>query len=462
MTSDSLPASLFRTTGRMARGVLAGVLLLSFALPGISRGAASLPEAKRIVFLGDSITYSGEYIDYLDACLRTRFPEREFELLDLGLPSETVSGLSEPGHAGGAFPRPDLHERLDRVLVKTKPDLIIACYGMNDGIYFPFSDERFAKYQDGVQRLVQRAAKDRIPIILLTPPTFDPIPLKEHTLPAGRTAYPMPYHDYNQVLDRYADWLLAQRSQGWTIIDIHGPMNHHLAARRRQTPDYLLAGDGVHANAFGHWLFTQQILVAWNVPAEVDTLDLDARIMKVRQGQISELTIGSQGIQFSWRTRLPMPFDPQWDPQSVALERIADRFNRHRLIVRGAPALKYNVFESDRLLGTFSHDQLAQGIDLLQFPSLLTNERGAKLLKLIHQRQRLLTDAWLTDTGHRRPGMNKGLPLATAQEQAAALNSDIRELSAPIRLRWRLTPVDATHAPAAGAVPSVTAPPQRP
>ena len=64
----------------------------------------------RIVFLGDSITYSGQYVEYIEAYLRTSQPKHRYEFLDLGLPSETVSGLSEPGHAGEAFPRPDLHE----------------------------------------------------------------------------------------------------------------------------------------------------------------------------------------------------------------------------------------------------------------------------------------------------------------------------------------------------------------
>ena len=50
-----------------------------------------------------------------------------------------AESLSEPGHAGGAFPRPELYERLERVLERAKPDLIVACYGMNDGIYHPFT-----------------------------------------------------------------------------------------------------------------------------------------------------------------------------------------------------------------------------------------------------------------------------------------------------------------------------------
>ena len=60
-------------------------------------------------------------------------------VIDMALPSETVSGLSENGHAGGKFPRPDLLERLDQVLRISRPDVVIACYGMNCGIYQPFN-----------------------------------------------------------------------------------------------------------------------------------------------------------------------------------------------------------------------------------------------------------------------------------------------------------------------------------
>src|SRR5438045_2369180 len=115
--------------------LLLGLILLSSG--NLRAQPQQLQTARRILFLGDSITYGGSYIDYLEGYLLTRFPEKHWEIINLGLPSETVSGLSEPGHAGGSFPRPDLHERLDRALEKVKPDLVFACYGMNDGIYFP-------------------------------------------------------------------------------------------------------------------------------------------------------------------------------------------------------------------------------------------------------------------------------------------------------------------------------------
>jgi hypothetical protein len=100
------------------------------------------PQTHTILFLGNSITYAGGYIEDVEAWYLTRHPRHNIAFIDLGLPSETVSGLSEPGHADGRFPRPDLHERLRRVLEKVHPEVIFACYGMNDGIYLPFDQGR--------------------------------------------------------------------------------------------------------------------------------------------------------------------------------------------------------------------------------------------------------------------------------------------------------------------------------
>ena len=39
---------------------------------------------------------------------------------------------------------------------------------------------------------------------------------------------------------------------------------------------------------------------------------------------------------------------------------------------------------------------------------LAVHPRGGQILKLVQEKQRLMKDAWLTETGHQRPGMNKG------------------------------------------------------
>jgi lysophospholipase L1-like esterase len=439
---------------RRAAAVCIGLVMLVLAAAALSvacgsalaDGPPALANVNRVVFLGDSITYGGQYIDYINAYLVTRYPDRKIEILNLGLPSETTSGLSEPGHAGGKFPRPCVHERLARLLPKAKADLVVACYGMNDGIYYPLGDERLKAFQDGVRLMADAVAAAKARLLILTPPTFDPVPIKGRTLPAGLDAYPNPYEGYDDVLAKYGEWLLAQRAKGWAVADIHGPMARHLADRRKAKPDFILAGDGVHANATGHLLMAEAVLGAWETPADVDAAVIDAAAGKVVEGKVTGLASDAGVLRFSWLTRRPMPADPAWDAESLALERFADRFNRHRLVVRGAPAARYQLCEGEKVLGTVTREQLAAGVNLLQFPDLSTNRGGPELLKLIRKRGRILCDAYLSDIGHQRPGMSKGLPVEAATKQAAELDAQVRQLAAPVTLSLRLAAAAAAGA----------------
>lgn len=244
------------------------IRLIPAADPDMGDGLASV-HGKRVLFLGDSITYAGEYVEMVETWVRLRHPRLVLDLLNLGLPSETVSGLSEPGHAGGSFPRPTLHERLARALAAARPDWISACYGMNDGIYHPFSEDRFASFKDGMVRLRQAAEAAGVSTLHITPPVFDPLPIKVRTLPAGLPEYRSPYEGYNDVLDRYSDWLMSKKEDGWLVLDAHGPMGRFIAQKRQADPKFTLAGDGVHINTQGHWLIARELLAGLGAEAAV-------------------------------------------------------------------------------------------------------------------------------------------------------------------------------------------------
>ena len=59
---------------------------------------------------------------------------------------------------------------------------------------------------------------------------------------------------------------------------------------------------------------------------------------------------------------------------------------------------------------------------------LVAHPHGLEVLELIKKRQSILKDAWLTATGHRRPGMAQGLKLPDAQRQAQEIEAMIRKL----------------------------------
>lgn len=220
------------------------VFILFFSFSFVGKGQFFGPKIQRVLFLGNSITYAGGYVLQVDAYARIHGSGAPVEIMNLGLPSETVSGLSEDGHAGGRFPRPDLHERLARVLAATKPDLVIACYGMNDGIYQPLDAVRFQKFKDGIQWLHEQVASRGIRIIHLTPTVYED---KKGQAPT-----------YASVLDVYSTWL--KRQSAWEVIDTHFPMKKYSKKMKRKEPSFSLAPDGVHIGAIGHGLVAKEII----------------------------------------------------------------------------------------------------------------------------------------------------------------------------------------------------------
>ncbi len=237
------------------------MMRLALALAACVALAASTPAqdvdtlaGKRVVVLGDSNTQAGGYVSFATYYLDKLHPDKAFDVLGLGLASETLSGLSEDGHAGGKFPRPCLFERLGRVLEKAKPDVVVACYGINDGIYLPLDKERFEAFQKGVTKLIDQCKDGGVKrVFLVTPPIYD------HTPKKGEA-------DYDAVMTAYAKWMTGLKVTGVTVIDLHAAMRTARDAR----PDPF-AKDKVHYGDDGHLLVARTILTAVGVKVPDET-----------------------------------------------------------------------------------------------------------------------------------------------------------------------------------------------
>lgn len=424
----------------MQRGYLLTLALLFLPLPASGQDNFFLRDGQKVVFVGDSNTFAGGYITYLDVYLFTRFPDKHFSLLNVGLPSETVSGLSEPDHP---YPRPDVHTRLDRVLAKTRPDVVVACYGMNDGIYYPFRAERFARHKEGMRKLIGKAQKAGAKVVLLTTPPFDPLPVRRQLLPAGAAKYSWmkPYEKYDAVLRQYADWLVSLRKEGFLVVDVHHLINNHLAHMRQTKADYRLAGDGIHPNMTGHWLMAAALLQAWHAPAEVANITVDLAGKKVVAGQRFQTKLDGTDagvVKVSWRSPVPLPLDSRWPKAFPEKQPLQQALNQYRLKILGAAEKRYDLYEGEQRLGTVTRQELADGVDLTRFDRLSTNQRSRQLTQLAEQRQQLLGRAWLTAIGHNRPNTPAGLPLPQAQKRAADLEQQMRQLAEPRELTLEL------------------------
>lgn len=277
--------------------------------------------AKRVLFIGNSITYAGRYVQIVEAYQRAKFPNQEIEIYNVGLPSETVSGLSEDGHASGRFPRPDLHERLARVLEQIKPDLVFATYGMNDGIYLPLDEARFLKFKEGINWMHDQVVFSGAKIIHITPSLYE----EKANENSG----------YGKVLDEYSHWLTQQKN--WQVIDTHRALQKYLILELKKDSNFRISKDGVHPDDQGHWIMAKEIL----------------RYLGAKK-------IGR--INF--------------------VEEMLEPMN-----------------DSKAFFG------------------------------LVVERHNILKDSWLTQTGHKRPEMKKGIPMSDAKLKAADLMKKIKELT---------------------------------
>lgn len=232
---------------------LVGLFAILFVAAPLAAQTVDTIANRRVVFLGDSITQAGGYVIFTDYYLQKLYPQKNFDIYGLGLSSETLSGLSEEGHAGGKFPRPCLFERLGRLLEKVKPEVVFACYGMNDGIYQPLDPQRTAAFQNGVKKMIEQCKAAGVKeIFLITPPIYDFSPKDRE-------------FNYESVLAAYAAWEKTLDIPHVHVIDLHTPMKQ---AREKRTE--VFSKDKVHPGDDGHLLMARTILAALgvNVPVE--------------------------------------------------------------------------------------------------------------------------------------------------------------------------------------------------
>jgi lysophospholipase L1-like esterase len=253
-----------------------------------------LENIHRIVFLGDSITQAGDYVVDFECYLIAHGIHAE--VINLGLGSETATDLTEVENADHkqkyGFGRPFVGERLDRALRATKPDLLIACYGMNDGGSLPTDDTGTKRYAAAITHLRDAALKAGAKcVVLCTPPVQDA---------KGNKA--MAFHDTN--LTRYSDWLLSKRADGWDVVDFHGAMRKALADRRAKDPHFQFAGDGVHPGREGHWLIAGCIIHDF-LGGKLDGINSAEHLFKSHGAEIRSLVHKRMSILFAaWMTKI--------------------------------------------------------------------------------------------------------------------------------------------------------------
>ncbi len=341
------------------------LLVLILAAAGIAgaQDGFGLHEGDRVVFFGDSITDQRLYTTFTETYVVTRFPRANISFVHSGWGGDRVTG-------GGGGP---MDVRIWRDVLPYNPTVVTIMLGMNDGRYRAFDQGLFDEFATGFKHITD-TLKRQIPGVRIT--AIQPSPYDDVT------RAPLFEGGYNQVLVRYSDYLKQLAAdQHFGVADLNTSVVE--ALKKATVLDAASAAklipDRIHPGAAGHILMAEALLKAWNAPALVADLELDAgnKVLRQRNTHVTDLRAVAKGIAWTQTDdALPMPVDMR-DPLVALAIRSSDfveALNQEPLKVRGLGAGRYTLKIDGDTAGGFTAEQLAAGINLAELPTPMARQ----------------------------------------------------------------------------------------
>lgn len=420
----------------LLRSFCFGLLLLAFAAP--ASAAFYIKDGDRVVFYGDSITGQMLYTTFTETFVTTRFPEMNVEFVHSGWGGDRVNG------GGGG----NIDTRLERDVFAYRPSVMTIMLGMNDASYKAFDESIFNTFHAGLLSIVQKT-QEKLPgirITLIRPSPFDDV-TREPKFPGG----------YNSVLVRYGEDVKAIAvSNGQSLADFNAPIVAMLEkAKAADTPlSTRIIGDRIHPGPAGHLIMAGELLKAWEAPAIVGSVEIDAkaqRVIRTVRSEVSGFKISPTSIDWTQLdASLPMPVDLT-NPETALAVKSSDfisALNQQPLRITGLSAAAYKLLIDDKVIGTFPASELADSINLAVLATPMAAQAAA-VHKLSVDRVNLHNTRW---RGFEVPYASSTLPDVKSHLQSAitALDTANREVAAmrratarPVPHRFKLVPVSA-------------------
>ena len=323
----------------------------------------ALHDGDRVVFYGDSITDQRLYTTFAETYVVTRFPKMEVTFVHSGWGGDRVTG-------GGGGP---IDVRIWRDVLPYNPSVITIMLGMNDGRYRAYDQQTFDDFSNGYKHIIE-TLKRQLPAIRIT--AIQPSPYDDVTRP------PTFEGGYNRVLVRYGEFLKQLAAdQKLGLADLNTSVAAALAKANStdSAGAVKLIPDRVHPIAAIHLLMAEALLRAWNAPAMVTDVELDAarnEPIRQRNTRVADLHSGKMLSWVQTDDALPMPVDMKDASTALAVRSsdFVDALNQQPLKIRGLASGRYTLKIDGETAGNFTAEQLASGINLATLPTPMARQ----------------------------------------------------------------------------------------
>lgn len=414
-------------------GALACVILCS---SGMARSYPAFESNERVVFIGDSITHGGMYLPYVQTFYATRFPDQNVRLFNLGIAGDTAKG----GWERCALTEVGLWESDVR---SYHPTAAVIMFGMNDASSSIFSVSKSADvlekkirqhidwFKDSYGRMLdqlQALEVDSIGLIISS--------LYDQTMvnPDARDNVMLYGVGKNDLIRRMSREVIEVEAAQRNLAKIDFNTAMDVLNRRQQIidPTFSIIGkDRVHPGASGHMVMAYLFLKAQALEGAVAQVELDAehhevcssfnssvRALQVKNGKV---------LRFNYRAN-SLPFPPMLYQSVDELIPFDAEFNQERLIVKGLRAGRYALKVDEVLLGCFTADEWASGINLAALEDAPQVRQAQKVWQICQERSRLAAITrnivWSDNQLRKVDGLNRSNLDACKSEVLRKLEAD--------------------------------------
>lgn len=416
------------------------LLLLACLLPIEIQATSGIPpfrKGERVVFAGNSITHAGHYHSFIWLYYMTRFPDMPITIMNAGIGGESAW---------------DIKDRLDTDIFDRKPTYVTLTFGMNDTGYDIFMkenacelarqriDSSLTAYREIEKRLLR---EDKVKKVLIGGSPYDETSRFNGFI----------LHGKNDAIRKIID---AQRASaernGWGFVDFNTPMLY--LNRREQAKDSTFTFcrvDRIHPDNDGQMVMAYEFLKAQGLAGkEVADIRIDATDGKTKVQKnchISRLQVSGEGVAFRYLAKsLPYPLDsvPRqgWGNKRSQLDGVKlipfmEEMNQERFAVYGLRPGNYQLLIDGQLIARLTSDELAQGINLADYPQTPQYRQAMKVLYLNEERfeveKRLREYLWTSYTYLKK----KGLLFADNQEALDAIQKELpKDVFLRISYEW--------------------------
>jgi lysophospholipase L1-like esterase len=378
--------------------------LLIVAAPVAAEEKFFFQKGDRIVFLGDSITEQYQYSNYIEVYLTTRFPDWNLFFLNAGIGGDTANG--------GA-------NRFQKHVLDEKPTAITINFGMNDGGYGKFDEERNDTYVRKTTEMLEAAKKAGVRVALVSPNAVD-----------------------RRVAERFKLYLETQKQfyaplkeiaekNGAAFADQYARTRAALEKMEQDDPKAAKVkpfGDGFHTSPPGGLLMAHAILTELKAPAKVSDVAIEGRKTTVERCKIDKLEISEDKIAFS-RTdeAVPMAIQKDWLTVIPYCNDLKD-LNWYGLKMKALKQGIWEVFVDGKSIGKYSADQLAEGVNLGNLTSGPIYDHAQKIFTAVAEKNRINSKRFRGTILSKKPDAEV---IAKLLDEIKAKQTDIHKMCEP-------------------------------